>query len=55
MRIKDGEPVVQQTDDPTRLLHELTGAALASGAALDGLSVTRPSLEEIYLELTADA
>jgi len=53
--VKDGELVVQQTDDPTRLLHELTGAALASGEALDGLSVTRPSLEEIYLELTADA
>jgi ABC-2 type transport system ATP-binding protein len=53
--VKDGEPVVQQTDDPTRLLHELTGAALANGEELDGLSVTRPSLEEIYLELTADA
>ena len=53
--VKDGELVVQQTDDPTRLLHELTGAALASGETLDGLSVTRPSLEEIYLELTADA
>ena len=46
---------MHQTDDPTGLLHELTGAALANGHALDGLSVTRPSLEEIYLELTADA
>ncbi len=53
--LKDGEPVVTQTDDPTRLLHELTGAALAAGQTLEGLSVTRPSLEEIYLELTADA
>ena len=51
----DGELVVHQTDDPTRLLHELTGAALANGQPLEGLSVTRPSLEEIYLELTADA
>ncbi len=51
----DGELVVHQTDEVTRLLHELTGAALANGQVLEGLSVTRPSLEEIYLELTADA
>ena len=31
-----------------------TFTALARGERLDGLSVTRPSLEEIYLELTAD-
>jgi ABC-2 type transport system ATP-binding protein len=37
------------------LLHELTGAALARGESLRSLSVTRPSLEDIYLELTADA
>ncbi|HEY1776596.1 MAG TPA: ABC transporter ATP-binding protein [Solirubrobacteraceae bacterium] len=49
-----GEPVIQQTDDPTSLLHELTTAALDRGERLEGLSVTRPSLEEIYLELTAD-
>jgi ABC-2 type transport system ATP-binding protein len=42
------------TDDPTTLLHELTGAALARGHRLDGLSVTRPSLEDVYLELTAE-
>jgi ABC-2 type transport system ATP-binding protein len=53
--LRDGEPVIAQTDDPTRLLNELTGAALAAGETLEGLSVTRPSLEEIYLELTADA
>ena len=53
--VRDGEPVIHQTDAPTRLLHELTGAAIAGGEPLEGLSVTRPSLEEIYLELTADA
>jgi ABC-2 type transport system ATP-binding protein len=53
--LRAGEPVIAQTDDPTRLLHELTGEALAAGGTLEGLSVTRPSLEEIYLELTADA
>ena len=37
------------------LLHELTGAALARGERLDALSVTRPSLEDVYLELTAEA
>ena len=52
--VNGGEPVIQQTDDPTSLLHELTAAALERGERLEGLSVTRPSLEEVYLELTAD-
>jgi ABC-2 type transport system ATP-binding protein len=51
----DGEATVLETDDPTKLLHELTGAALARGEQLRSLSVTRPSLEDVYLELTADA
>ncbi len=46
--------MIHQTDDPTGLLYELTAAALDGGEPLEGLSVTRPSLEEIYLELTAD-
>ena len=45
----------QETDDPTTLLHELTSAALARGERLEGLSVTRPTLEDVYLEMTADA
>jgi ABC-2 type transport system ATP-binding protein len=44
----------RETDDPTILLHELTEAALARGERLRDLSVTRPSLEDIYLELTED-
>ena len=53
--VRDGEPVSRETDDPTTLLHDLTSAALARGPTrLESLSVTRPSLEEIYLELTAD-
>ena len=40
------------TDDPTALLHELTAAALARGERLEDLRVTRPSLEDVYLELT---
>ena len=42
-----------RTGDPTRSLHELTGWALANGIGLEGLEVTRPSLEDVYLELTA--
>jgi ABC-2 type transport system ATP-binding protein len=41
-----------ETDDPTALLHELTAAALERGERLEDLSVTRPSLEDVYLELT---
>lgn len=44
----------RETDDPTTLLYELTSAALARGERLEGLSVTRPTLEDVYLELTAD-
>jgi ABC-2 type transport system ATP-binding protein len=43
----------QETDDPTTFLHELTTAALARGEKLDSLSVTRPTLEDVYMELTA--
>jgi ABC-2 type transport system ATP-binding protein len=50
-----GELVEHETDDPTTLLHELTGAALARGERLEDLSVGRPTLEDVYLELTADA
>ena len=49
-----GELVERDTDDPTSLLHELTGEALARGETLEELSVGRPTLEDVYLELTAD-
>lgn len=49
----DGSIVQLETDDPTSLLHELTGQALARGERLEGLTVTRPTLEDVYLELTA--
>jgi ABC-2 type transport system ATP-binding protein len=50
-----GELIERQTGDVTALLHELTGEALARGETLDELSVGRPTLEDVYLELTADA
>jgi ABC-2 type transport system ATP-binding protein len=43
-----------RTDDPTRVLHELTSWALDRGVRLEGLEVRRPSLEDVYLELTGD-
>jgi ABC-2 type transport system ATP-binding protein len=48
-----GELVERETDDPTTLLAELTAAALARGERLEELRVGRPSLEDVYLELTA--
>jgi ABC-2 type transport system ATP-binding protein len=52
-RTPAGETVEHVTEDPTALLAELTAAALARGERLEELSVTRPSLEDVYLELTA--
>jgi ABC-2 type transport system ATP-binding protein len=51
---KDGHEVVIHTSDPTKLLHELTAEALNAGQELEGLSVRRPTLEDVYLSLTAD-
>ncbi len=53
--VQDGQAVEHETADPTRLLHEAAGAALARGQTLEGLEVSRPSLEDVYLELTAEA
>jgi ABC-2 type transport system ATP-binding protein len=53
-RDAQGRLVEHETDDPTRLLHELTDAALARGEQLEELTVGRPSLEDVYLELTAE-
>jgi ABC-2 type transport system ATP-binding protein len=50
-----GTMVERFTDDPTGLLHTLTAEALGRGDRLEELSVTRPSLEDVYLELTMDA
>jgi ABC-2 type transport system ATP-binding protein len=52
---RDGHEVVIQTTEPTQLLHQLTEEALADGRELDGLTVRRPTLEDVYLLLTEDA
>ena len=51
-RAGDGTLEQRFTEDPTELLHKLTAEALARGEVLEDLSVTRPSLEDVYLELT---
>jgi ABC-2 type transport system ATP-binding protein len=51
---QNGEEVLVQTHEPTRVLAELTSAAVARGEELEGLQVRRPSLEEVYLTLTAN-
>ena len=47
----DGFTVIESAD-PVRDLHRLTSWAIENGVALDGLEVTRPSLEDVYLALT---
>ena len=51
---ENGREVVLETDEPTRVLHELTSRAMAESRELEGLVVRRPSLEEVYLSLTEE-
>ncbi len=44
--------IVIQPRDVVQALHQLTGWAIDHGMALEGLQVTRLSLEEVYLSLT---
>ena len=53
-RDEHGAQQERETDDPTGLLHQLTSAALARGEQVRDLSVSRPTLEDVYLELTAE-
>lgn len=48
--VRDGLLEVR-TEQPTADLNRLTGWALERGLDLDGLEVTRPTLEDVYLEL----
>jgi ABC-2 type transport system ATP-binding protein len=48
---RNGEQVVVETSDPTRVLNELTTEALGDGFELEQLEVRRPTLEDVYLEL----
>jgi ABC-2 type transport system ATP-binding protein len=51
---RNGQEVVLQTEEPTKVLHELTSEAVATGHELEGLEVRRASLEDVYLTLTRE-
>jgi ABC-2 type transport system ATP-binding protein len=52
---RDGDRVQLETTDPVRVTATITGWAVAQGIELAGFSVTQPTLEDIYLELTGEA
>lgn len=49
---RDGHIAIIEADAVVATLHTLTGWAIDCGEDIDGLTVTRPSLEDVYLELT---
>jgi ABC-2 type transport system ATP-binding protein len=51
---ESGDSVELVTADPTRVLYDLTGWALERSVELTGLTVSRPTLEDVYLALTDD-
>jgi len=53
-KVSDGV-VELRTQNPTPVLHQLTSWALERGHPLEALEVGRPTLEDVYLELTGEA
>jgi ABC-2 type transport system ATP-binding protein len=51
---RNGEEVLVRTSEPTRVLHDLTSAAIARGEELERLEVRRPTLEDVYLTLVSE-
>ncbi|MEA2210850.1 MAG: type transport system ATP-binding protein [Solirubrobacteraceae bacterium] len=51
-RVIDGDRVLIRTRGPVQAAHALTGWALERAIELEHFSVTQPTLEDIYLELT---
>jgi ABC-2 type transport system ATP-binding protein len=49
-----GKSRLEEVADPTALLHKLTGDALKKKQAVRDLHVARPTLEDVYLELTTE-
>ena len=43
------------TDSPTRALHQLTAWAVENGIELEELTVSHPTLEDLFIELVGDA
>jgi ABC-2 type transport system ATP-binding protein len=52
--VATGDRLVLEVDEPTEPVHRLTGWALQRGVPLERLEVVRPSLEDVYLALTAE-
>ena len=52
LAVDHGGQVQVTSRQPVRHLAELCGWALDRGVELDGLEAVRPSLEDVYLELT---
>lgn len=52
---RNGNQLSVAAADAVHTLHVLTGWSLAQGVALEGLVVERPSLEDVYLQLTDGA
>ena len=48
---RNGQRVEFTSTDPTRDVHAVTGWAIARDVRLDGLSVSRPTLEDVFLGL----
>ena len=53
--VVDGASVQIETERPTQVLADVTGAAAALGLELDSLTVRRPSLEDVFLALGGEA
>jgi ABC-2 type transport system ATP-binding protein len=51
---RNGRAIVLETEEPTRVLHELTAEALRDGFELESLEVHRPTLEDVYLSFTEE-
>jgi len=47
-----GRLVEANIEQPTAAVHRITGWAIEAGVELESLSVSRVSLEEVYLSLT---
>jgi ABC-2 type transport system ATP-binding protein len=51
---ENGEVKVLATEQPTRVLHELTSRAVSEGRELEDLEVRRGTLEDVYLDLVRE-
>ena len=50
----DAGDIELETMDPTLTMYELTSWAVQAGISLEGLEVARPTLEDVYLQITQD-